>query len=745
MTNITSTLLLLSFTQLLFGVVLSQQEDTISTNAPLGSVLPSAAEQYGRVRDRRVSKRKRRQRQRVLPDTDNERYRRTFTSIVKAADVVESSKAEQQLATAHKSDPDLTLPVGNEIVAESTAEEDQKFAAEVVAAHQVDLVETPSIRTNYDKDQKGERLKGESQQEKNNKKHKHKHEHMKGEYSCFRTVAGTMDAMYDIVANYPKLATVVNIGRTFLGFVIKVLVLSSDGNKNGIRRRMSSGHNLQEKGKIFLTFGLHARELAPPELGIRWAEHLVKSYGVDADITQVLDYNEIHLLLHANPDGRHIAEKNPSLGNHNGWRKNAHDYPPDESNGGNGCADDSVYGIPNADGNGTLIYGVDLNRNFPYQWGGEGSSSDPCDDNYKGPSPYHPEPEVAAIIDHAKALFPRKQQRQDDAESIMVEPYSEDIVGVYVDVHASGKIVGQPWYYKNITAPNIRELMTLNHKFCSFNGHKPVVSGYDSFWYEAAGATDDYMYGSLGVAAFTFEVGHDQAENCNYFEREIVPHNFHALLYGAKVSRAPFRIPKGPDVTRLALSRSLEDPENAMRVRVSASDAHRTLIKDKRGVEIPGKYPVISAGLQNVSAVRIFVNGHPYDSIDHLPYTTIQTATSNLTTEEVVVDVGTSNLMKGRHTICVQVVDSDSYAGAVNCKFFNVDSSHSFVEQCVDSDRYFSLLKDKGSWAVRAKTCLDTIDEAESICGRRVKYLGDTVVEDLCPLRCKSECKNKRM
>jgi len=636
----------------------------------------------------------------------------------------------------HKSDPDQTLVSTKG--AESTAEEDQKFATEVVAAHQVDAIELPSKATKHEKNQHPEINDDNTKQRK--KKHKHKYEHMKGEYSCYRTVAGTMDTVYDIVAAYPNLAKISDIGKSYLGFENKVLVLTSRGNENGRRSSTSSGDNT-DKGKLFLTFGLHARELAPPELGIRWAEHLVKSYGVDADVTQVLDYSEIHMLLHANPDGRQIAEKNPSLGNDYGWRKNAHDYPPNGSDGGNGCSGDSAYGITNPDGNETLIYGVDLNRNFPYQWGGEGSSSSPCDDNYKGPSPYSPEPEVAAIMDYAKALFPQSQQRRDDdTESILTEPYDEETTGVYVDVHASGKVVGQPWYYKNVTAPNTPELMALNHKFCSYNGHKPVVSGYDSFWYEAAGATDDYMYGSLGVAAFTFEVGHDQAENCNYFEKEIIPNNFNALLYGAKVSRGPFRIPKGPDVTRFALSRSLEDPDNAMRVEVAASDVHRTLIKDKRGVAIQDKYPVIPSGLQNVSSILVFVDEHPYDNSNPLPYATIGTEISQSATESIAIDVGTSTLVKGQHTVCVQAVDSASYGGAVNCQYFTIDSNHRFVMKCVDSDKYFSLRKDTGSWAVRAKTCLSTVDEAELICGRRVKYLGDTLVKDICPLRCESEC-----
>ena len=59
--------------------------------------------------------------------------------------------------------------------------------------------------------------------------------------------------------------------------------------------------------------GLHPRELAPPELSSRWVESLINAYGNDADITAMLDYTEIHLVVQSNPDGRQVAETNPNV------------------------------------------------------------------------------------------------------------------------------------------------------------------------------------------------------------------------------------------------------------------------------------------------------------------------------------------------------------------------------------------------------------------------------------------------
>ncbi len=47
--------------------------------------------------------------------------------------------------------------------------------------------------------------------------------------------------------------------------------------------------------------------------------------------------------------------------------------------------------------------GVDLDRNFPFDWDGAGSSSDPCDDTFRGPSQFS-EPETRALRDYIMSL-----------------------------------------------------------------------------------------------------------------------------------------------------------------------------------------------------------------------------------------------------------------------------------------------------------------------------------------------------
>ena len=201
---------------------------------------------------------------------------------------------------------------------------------------------------------------------------------------------------------------VVDIGDSYLksvnsteGYDIKALKITG----NGVAGRGES----TEKGILFVTTGMHAREYVPPELGSRFAEALVNGYGIDADITSVLDHTEVHLILEGNPDGRFVAETQPALYQRKNQRTTC-DNPDGQE-------------------------GVDLVRNFPFKWGLDtGSSSDPCSQVYRGSGPAS-EPEVQAIIEYAKTVFPADQRKEDPIGQIN-EPFDENTRGVYLDIHS---------------------------------------------------------------------------------------------------------------------------------------------------------------------------------------------------------------------------------------------------------------------------------------------------------------------
>ena len=166
-------------------------------------------------------------------------------------------------------------------------------------------------------------------------------------YDCLRTVKGTNDTMIALKNDFPDLVTIMDIGYSYrvqdpipgeTGYTIRLV-------------KITSPQGISEKAKVFVVAGVHAREYAPPEIVLRFAEKLAEGYGKDADISWILDHVEIYVLPIANPDARQIAET-------------VQDFSGRKNRRLSGCSESSLDG-------------VDLNRNFPFQYGGAGTSDDP--------------------------------------------------------------------------------------------------------------------------------------------------------------------------------------------------------------------------------------------------------------------------------------------------------------------------------------------------------------------------------
>ncbi len=436
-------------------------------------------------------------------------------------------------------------------------------------------------------------------------------------YPCYRTVEETYLAAEALAAAHPDLARWEKIGESWekttpggaIGYDLKVLVLSNQTI-------------LQEKPKILISSGIHARELAPVELNTRLAEYLLANYGQDADITWLLDYHEIHLLLIANPDGRKQAEIGPSM-----WRKNTN---------GNYC------GLTSSN------RGADLNRNFPFHWGDAGTN--PCDYNYQGPAALS-EPESQALKAYELALFPDQRGPNDN------DPAPDNTTGIFIDLHSYGELVLWPYGFDfTSTAPNHTQLQTLGRKLAYFNDYSPKQA---SALYPATGATDDDAYGTLGIAAYTIEMGTTFFQDCTTFENFIYPDNLQTLLYAAKLARTPYQTPAGPD----AISLSVPGGQLAFNQPFELS----AIISDTRYKSDGSTEPT-----QIIQAARFSIDTPPWDE-DALLLPLV--ATDGLFEEKVepvsamVLPIGLSG---GRHTLYVQGQDANGNWGAVSAVFFDL-------------------------------------------------------------------------
>ena len=446
-------------------------------------------------------------------------------------------------------------------------------------------------------------------------------------YSCYRTVEETYAAAQSIVSAHPDLAQWIDIGDSWEkktwggapGYDLMVLKLTNP---------VMTG----PKPRFFVMSSIHAREYAPAELNTRFAEYLIDRHGVDPDVTWLLDYNEVQLLLQANPDGRKEAESGLL------WRKNTdNDY----------CA--------NSDSR-----GADLNRNYPFYWNScaasdSCSSSHPCDLTYRGPGAVS-EPETQAVVNYVRSQYP--DLRADDLSAAAPVTTS----GIFLDLHSYSELVLWPWGFTASSAPNGTALQTLGRKFAYFNTYTPMES---IGLYPTDGATDDFAYGELGVPAFTFEIGTDFFQDCPTFENTIVPNNLQALLYGLKALRRPYQDPAGPDTLDVRIMPTLA---------VTGTPAALTAVANDTRYGASSGEPV-----QNIAAARYSVDAPAWvtgtvtyplraadGAFDH-PIESLQAA------------IDPSGLSAGRHIIFVESRDADGHWGPPAAAFVWIEDAHTRI------------------------------------------------------------------
>lgn len=258
------------------------------------------------------------------------------------------------------------------------------------------------------------------------------------------------EAVKLLAQSNPTLVQLGSIGKSIEGREIWILRLGS--------RKVNPD---QLPGMIFMG-GHHAREHLSVEMPLMLAQFLVKKYNEgNTRITTLLDSRDIHIIPVVNPDG---MEFDIADGNYKMWRKNRR---------------------RNSDG----TFGVDLNRNYGFQWGTGGSSSSPSSDTFKGPQPFS-EPETQAIRDYIDA---------------------RPNLTTLLSFHTFSQLILYPWGHKYDGIENSRDKQVhevMAQKMAEMNKYTPQQS---SDLYIASGDTTDWSYGVHKMISFTFEL--DPANN----------------------------------------------------------------------------------------------------------------------------------------------------------------------------------------------------------------------------------------
>ena len=450
-------------------------------------------------------------------------------------------------------------------------------------------------------------------------------------FACYRTVEETYATMDLIARDHPSLASVSTIGQSWdrvhlaTGYDLRVLKLTNS----------ATDARVPDKPNMVLVGAIHAREYTTAELLTRFAEWLADGYGIDDEATWLLDNFRFHFILQGNPDGRKKAESGLS------WRKNT-----DTDNGT--CSANN--------------YGIDLNRNFPYQWNATagGSSGDPCAGTYRGPAPMS-EPEANVLLRYAAGTPDSSGvyrngvllDRRTDTGSA-----PSDYRGMYVDMHSFSQRVLWPWAYASTEPPNAAALRTLGRRLAWFNNYTPQQ------WigmYAADGVGTDAIYGLLGAPAYTIEMGVTFFESCDTFESRTLPRNLDALRYAARNVQSPYTLPSGPDTVALSASNRRIAAGTPLVVTATVDDSR---FNQSNGTET----------VQAISAARAYVDRAPWGSGTAPLAMQASDGAFNSSREQVQVTIPTASLAPGRHWVAVQGVDASGRAGTPRAYYFMVQS-----------------------------------------------------------------------
>lgn len=187
-----------------------------------------------------------------------------------------------------------------------------------------------------------------------------------GGYFTYPEMMSFVDSLHNA---YPSIMSNLQvIGQTVEGLDIKAYKLSDNPNSE------------ENEPRTLITGLHHAREPMSIVAPLYYTQWLLENYGTNPLATYLINEREIWIIPILNIDG-YLYNQQISPGGGGMWRKNKAD------NNNNGAFNNNYDG-------------VDLNRNYGFEWGydNEGSSNEPSAETYRGPSAFS-EPETQAIRD----------------------------------------------------------------------------------------------------------------------------------------------------------------------------------------------------------------------------------------------------------------------------------------------------------------------------------------------------------
>jgi carboxypeptidase T len=223
-------------------------------------------------------------------------------------------------------------------------------------------------------------------------------------------------------------------------------------NRDQFFVKISDNPNINEaEPELMYTALHHAREPLGMHQMIQYMWYLLENYGQNNEVTTLVNNLEMYFVPIINPDGyEYNRSTDPDGGGY--WRKNRR---------------------INADG----TEGVDLNRNYGFQWGFDDTGSSPNGNaqTYRGTEGFS-EPETQSI-----RTFCEAHQFK-----------------VALNYHTFGNLLIYPWGYLDGSTPDSTRFIRIAKWLTKENNFKKGFAS-QTVNYTVNGTSDDWMYGESGT------------------------------------------------------------------------------------------------------------------------------------------------------------------------------------------------------------------------------------------------------
>lgn len=276
------------------------------------------------------------------------------------------------------------------------------------------------------------------------------------DFTQFKDPIGFDAAMAGLETRFPGLARIQTIGSSVEMRPIKAVKISDN-----------VATSEPDEGALVLIATQHAREWLAAEAALFVAEKILERYGTDAAVRADVDRLEVYIIPVANPDGFAFSWADGVNQGGLEWRKNRRVNP-----GGS--------------------FGVDLNRNWGFQWaampspadanGAYGSATETTD-VYYGTGPFS-EPETQAVRDLVNSLPNLK---------------------AFEDIHTFSELYLAPWRYTSALPVGRQSLEALADRqvavTAAVHGHT-----YGRILYRSSGGAIDFVWNGARAAAISPEL-----------------------------------------------------------------------------------------------------------------------------------------------------------------------------------------------------------------------------------------------